>query len=314
MAGELIAGGSINLGAICPVCAAASPVSEEAPGWGNWHRCPACKLEFVEPMALPQSPERLFDEAYRGFRRGSRMNQFHDRVAIRSALRKDPELWFWTPAFHHTLEWLERRYPRGAVVLDVGCGLGFFLHAAQKRGFRAEGVDVALRAVELNREDGFRVWHGTLQSMPSDWVQPDAIVVHFILHHVEAPMEFLNTIHARWPAAGLAIAQYGPSNRDKSAVPPRDLTRWNPRSLEEALKRAGYVATIIQFPSSGTQRGVMKPVRKLLKQTVRFPFLYRALRRTERRVIAPLLSHAGKDEYVVLAIAENGLKTGSQGL
>jgi SAM-dependent methyltransferase len=313
MTGELITGGSINLGTICPVCATASPVSEEARGWGNWHRCPACKLEFVEPMALPQSPERLFDEAYRGFRQESRLNQFHDRVAIRSALRKDPELWFWTPAFYRTLEWLEQRYPPGAVVLDLGCGLGFFLHAARKRGFRVEGLDVALRAVELNREDGFRVWHGTLDSMPPDWVQPDAIVAFFMLHHLEDPMGFLHTIHTRWPKAGLAIAQYGPSNRDKLAVPPRDLTRWNAQSLQEALRRVGYEATTAQFPSSGTERGIMKPVRKILKRTLRFPFVYRALRRIERRVMTPVLACMGKDEYVVLAVAESGLKRRSGG-
>jgi len=317
MTGELTADGSINLGTICPVCATASPVSEEARGWGNWHRCPACKLEFVEPMALPQSPEGLFDEAYRGFRQESRMYQFHDRVAIRSALRKDPELWFWTPAFYRTLEWLEQRYPPGAVVLELGCGLGFFLHAARKRGFRVEGLDVALRAVELNREDGFRVWHGTLDSMPPDWVQPDAIVAFFMLHHLEDPMGFLHTIHTRWPKAGLAIAQYGPSNRDKLAsAPPRNLTRWNAQSLQEALRRVGYEATTTQFLSSGTERGIMKPIRKILKRTLRVPFVYRVLTRIERRVMTPVLSgmgKMGKDEYVVLAVAESGPKRRSGG-
>jgi len=313
MTGGLITGGSINLGTICPVCATASPASEEAPGWGNWHRCPACTLEFVEPMALPQDPESFFDEAYRGLRRGTRLNQFYDRLAIRSAVRKDPELWFWTPAFYRTLEWLEQRYPPGAVVLELGCGLGFFLHAARKRGFRAEGLDVALQAVELNREDGFRVWHGTLDSMPPDWVQPDAVVVLFVLHHLEDPMGFLHTIHMRWPRAGLAIAQYGPSNRDELATPPRDLTRWNGQSLQEALRRVGYEATITRFPSSGTERGVMKPARKMLKWTVQLPLVYRALKRIERRAVAPILSWMGRDEYVVLAVAESGLKRSSGG-
>jgi hypothetical protein len=152
--------------------------------------------------------------------------------------------------------------------------------------------------------------------MPPDWVQPDAIVVFFMLHHLEDPMGFLHTIHTRWPKAGLAIAQYGPSNRDKLAVPPRDLTRWNAQSLQEALRRVGYEATTTQFRSSGTERGIMKPVRKILKRTLRFPFVYRVLTRIERRVMTPVLSgmgKMGKDEYVVLTVAESGPKRRSGG-
>ena len=89
--------------------------------------------------------------------------------------------------------------------------------------------------------------------------------------------------------------------------------------VEHALRRhdrVGYEATTTQFPSSGTERGIMKPVRKILKRTLRVPFVYRVLTRIERRVMTPVLSgmgKMGKDEYVVLAVAESGLKRRSGG-
>lgn len=233
------------------------------------------------------------------------MEEFHERVSIRAALKGEPELWFWTPAFETTLDWLEQRYGTGAVVLELGCGLGFFLHAARKRGFGIDGLDVALRAVELNRDDGFRVWHGTLDSMPPDWVQPDAVVCFFMLHHLEQPTAFLEEIRRRWPAAGIAVAQYGPSNRDSvSSTPPRTLTRWSAQPLSRLLERGGFRVTIKEFGSSGTQGGPMRYGRKILKRSLVFPPMYRALRRIENRYLARALSPLGKDAYVVLAFGE----------
>ena len=91
MGEELIVGPSVDLDAICPVCSAASPVHREAPAWGNWHRCPACTLEFAQPMALPATPETLFHNAYRGSQQQSAMEEFHERVLVRSLLGKDPK-------------------------------------------------------------------------------------------------------------------------------------------------------------------------------------------------------------------------------
>jgi SAM-dependent methyltransferase len=39
----------------------------------------------------------------------------------------------------------------GSTLLDVGCGLGFLLHAAQARGVRAFGVDLSDQAVRIAR-------------------------------------------------------------------------------------------------------------------------------------------------------------------
>lgn len=63
---------------------------------------------------------------------------------------------FWLPSPRLTsaekfaLKWLIRNAPKGAVVIDCGCGAGRFLRVLQKAGFQATGVDVSDELVELS--------------------------------------------------------------------------------------------------------------------------------------------------------------------
>jgi len=291
---------------VCPVCSSPSEHAESAPGWGEWRVCSSCTLEFVYPFYLPESPEVIYGDAYKGKRRDNKMEEFNDRLQIRGAiLHKDPKLWFWTPAFERTLEWLEQRVGRGATVFEVGCGLGWMLHAMRARGFDAVGLDVAQQAVDLNRADGFRVWHGTIETVPERWVEPDAVVAFFMLHHVPDPVAFLRTLRERYPAAPLSVAQYGPSNRDPGpSSPPRTLTRWNAASLTRALREAQYEPHITELMGTGNEWTPLRPLRKVAKRTIVVPPVYRLARRIEQRFLPRLLAPIGRDAYVLHALAE----------
>jgi Methyltransferase domain len=291
---------------LCPVCGGGSDALEPAPGWGEWRACRECTLEFVSPFELREQPTELYGGAYRGNREESRMREFNDRVEIRRALiEKDPTLWFWTPAFERTLDWLDRRVGAGATVFEIGCGLGWVLHAMRRRGLDPVGLDVAELPVELNRKDGFEVWHGTLDTVPEDWVKPAAVVAFFMLHHVPDPLAFVREIRDRFPDAPLSLAQYGPSNRDHLAsMPPRTLTRWNAKSLETVMRIAGYDAEVTEIQGTGNEATALRPLRKLLKQTIAVPALYRAIRRVEQRVMPRLLAPTGRDAYVVHGLGE----------
>jgi len=291
----------------CPACGSTdAAVFGHAENWGDWRRCANCTLEFVDPLELPAGPETLYDEAYRGQRSENRMTEFHDRLRQREAIvHSDPSLWFWSPAFPETIAWLETKVGRGGCVFEIGCGLGFFMHAVRREGFDVVGLDVAEKAVQLNRGDDFRVWHGQVESVPSGWVDPDAIVCMFMLHHLVDPALFLSTIRSRWPRAALAIAQYGPSNYDPVASqPPRTLTRWTAGSLEAVLRASGYRASVRELAGTGNEAPALRPFRKLFKQSIRVPAAYRLFRRLEHRVVARLARPAGRPRYVLLAFAE----------
>jgi hypothetical protein len=274
-----------------------------APQWGEWYKCPRCELEYVHPLTLAESPEDLYAHAYRGERQESAMQEFSDRVAQRDAFMADPSLWFWTPAFEKTITWLKGQVPEGSTVLEIGSGLGFVLRTLRDEGFDAVGLDVAEPVVDLNRNDGFRMWHGAVETVRSDWIQPAAIVSFFMLHHVPDPLGFLKTIRAQWPLAPLSMAQYGPSNRDSiRSTPPRTLTRWNSTSIRTAFEEAGYRPSVLSIPSTGVEAGFLRPIRRLLRPTIQAPSVHRLQRRIERRLLPRVLQGFQQDEYVVLAI------------
>jgi len=279
---------------------------EPAPGWGEWRTCSECELKFVDPLRLLETPTTLYGDAYRGARNENKMREFNDRVAIRQALvAKDPTLWFWTPAFERTLTWLETRVGKGGTVFELGCGLGWVLHVLRNRGFVAVGLDVAETPVELNRADGFQVWHGPLETLEDGWVHPNAVIAFFMLHHVQDPLALVRLIRKRFPEAPLSIAQYGPSNLDaKASMPPRTLTRWNAKSLQTLLQLAGYQPEVVELAGTGNEATVLRPLRKIVKRTIAIPPIYRFARRIEHQLLGHVLATAGRKAYVVHAIAE----------
>jgi SAM-dependent methyltransferase len=287
----------------CPICDLPSSYSAEAPRWGEWRVCDHCGLEFVDPLRLPESAQTLFNGAYRGERHESAFEDFNRNLKRRGALIRYPALGFWTRAYPEVLDWLARRVGRGATVLEVGCGPGFFLHALRQRGFNAVGLDVAQEVVELNRRDGFEVGHGEVETASVGSVKPDAIVAFFMLHHLERPKSFFCAIKERWPDAPLAIAQYGPGRRSPlRSSPPRNLTHWNSNALRVALERSGYTPTVIDLPSSGVEH--LSSLRRILKSTVTIPPLFRFGKRVEQRVLPKLLWPLRTEAEAILAFAE----------
>ncbi|HZO82176.1 MAG TPA: methyltransferase domain-containing protein [Candidatus Binataceae bacterium] len=267
-------------------------------------------------MRLPEDARTMFDGAYRGQRHEAAFYDFNRNLRRRAALVNDPALGFWTPAYSAVLEWLVGRFARGATVLELGCGPGLFLHALRNRGFNAVGLDVAREVVELNRRDGFTVWHGGVESVSADWVRPDAVVSFFMLHHLENPMGFFAAIRSLWPWAPLAVAQYGPGRRSPlRSAPPRNLTHWNAGCLRTALEISGYRPAVSDLPSSGVEQPFLVPLRRILKPTVGVPSLFRLNKRIERQLLPRLLQPLRVNAEVVLALADPaqpGLRDGPQ--
>ena len=289
----------------CPACGGESQSGSAIAGWGEWRTCVACTLEFVTPNRLGRSPASLFQSAYLGKEEASGMSDFAARLKIRQALKEAPRLWFWNPAFNQIFDWLRREIGPGAVVLDVGSGMGFVLLALREAGFQPVGIDVAEVAVRATTQDGFRVWLGTVATVPPRWVEPKAILALFVLHHLEEPGEFLRTIRSKWPNASLVIAQYGPSNRGPlRSLPPRTLSLWNARCLQVALSKAGYRVDTREFKSTGAENPFVQHVESVLSSFQLPARLYRILKRAEKALTLAFLVPFRRDAFVIVAFAQ----------
>jgi SAM-dependent methyltransferase len=245
----------MDLKAICPICRGESfhemPVAE----WGEMRRCVSCDLIFADPMTLPETPESLYNKAYQGISENPSMKEYKKRILRKQEIingNLKPENRFLHGAFEEAQKWIKKNVPRGSVILDIGCGLAGWLLTIREMGFLPVGLDVAEEVVKIRAKEGFEVWHGTIDSIEFNWKNPAICTCFFVLQHISDPVGFLSTIRTKFPQATLIIGVWNKFTMPKvfsaASLPPRTLSWWSPKSLQQALEKAGYRISLSSGP------------------------------------------------------------------
>jgi SAM-dependent methyltransferase len=195
------------------------------------------------------------------------MDEFNDRMRMRQVRVQTEGLGLWAAAHRTALDWLDANVPKGETIVEIGCGVGSFMHALRRRGYNAAGLDVAPEVVKALAHEGFRTWCGTVDTIPEGWPQtkPAAIVSFFVLHHVTDPVFFLKQIRSRW-AVPLIMGFYrGPlGTRSPAEYPPRTWGWWSAQSIEKAFELSGYPEVqVLTQPRVLARLPVPKPVTRV---------------------------------------------------
>jgi len=242
------------------------------------------ELIFANPMTLPETPESLYNKAYQGVFENPGMKEYSERITLRLEMKRaniDPEkLLFWG-AYDQAKTWLQKNVPKGSVVLDIGCGIGGWLSTLHKKGFMPVGLDVAKEVVDIRTDEGFEVWHGTVDSIEPDWKHPAVCTCFFVMQHLPDPVGFLATIRSKFPKATLVISVWNkfpaPQKLSAASLPPRTLTWWGPKSLKKALEKAGYRVNLVSEPIGASEFAMPRIIRQLIPRDQRPAFYYRLL-------------------------------------
>lgn len=142
---------------------------------------------------------------------------------------------------------LDRLGPAAGGLLDVGCAAGFFLKAAESRGWAVSGI-------ELAREMRVRASASIHGEVADDW---DGLTTHAYgavtmwdyIEHVPRPVDELERAwRALRPGGRIAIstpnAGHLQARRDlrswREMKPPAHLTFFRPSELRSALEKAGF--------------------------------------------------------------------------
>jgi 2-polyprenyl-3-methyl-5-hydroxy-6-metoxy-1,4-benzoquinol methylase len=109
----------------------------------------------------------------------------------------------------------------GTRLLDVGCGFGLTVYEANKRGFRADGIDISTRFLKLAREKlGLTLRQGRVEDLHFSDNTYDGVIFWDVLEHVHNPLEILAEIHRIVRPGGYLFGQVpnwrGLSNRYKT--------------------------------------------------------------------------------------------------
>jgi 2-polyprenyl-3-methyl-5-hydroxy-6-metoxy-1,4-benzoquinol methylase len=95
------------------------------------------------------------------------------------------------------------KYRKNNRILDVGCGVGFFLEQAKNRGWDVYGTEYSKKAIEICREKGIDMKEGVLVSDDFDISDFDVITSFEVIEHINNPVDEIEEIKKLLRKGGL---------------------------------------------------------------------------------------------------------------
>lgn len=222
-------------------------------------RCQECGLSFTRnPVYRPERYRDVYDHqsttvvpeehAYVYAAPGERL-----RLETIAVILPPPRL---RPAEREALAWIKRHAPRGAMIIDCGCGSGRFLRALKHHGLRGIGVEISQNVVDALNRSGLTAISGKAPDFEWSGDPPFAITFFEVLEHIAEPVPMLTTLRKRFPAAFILASVPSPlrpgllfkGNRGLSDYPPNHFLRWTPDALKQAFLRSGYSQVTVMLP------------------------------------------------------------------
>ncbi|MGH7145592.1 MAG: class I SAM-dependent methyltransferase [Planctomycetota bacterium] len=215
----------------CPLCKAAVGVtviehhvgkSSSGPLEYDIYRCATCGSCHAFPLkAAP-------DDFYDGY---------------------DYPVWRWE--FDVLLDFLQRQFPNGARVLEVGCGEGHLMNRMDRTKYEVIGLDSntdcikAAQAKGLNCHIGFAgPNHEQLKGK-----RFDLIFFFHLLEHLDNPAAFLSTMRSMLTDTGMIVLSVPNENRMMLKIctetfdyPPNHLFRYSDNGLKHLYRDCGFEA------------------------------------------------------------------------
>jgi len=221
----------------CIVCGSTSRALLIEKNEWTVHKCAGCGLGVLDPRPGPEELGRLYEKEYFD-------SHYSERLPVGS-----PEMQRRLSQQSHRLRFFKPLKKEGLVV-DIGCGMGYFLHAARLSGYRVHGVDLSDYAASyITGELQIPVAVGPIDAIEFGERSVDVLTLWHSLEHMRHPLQSLGHM-TRWlKQDGLLVIEV-PNHEGTDAVKmgpdwpdwdlPYHLYHFAPRSLRALLTAIGF--------------------------------------------------------------------------
>ena len=140
-------------------------------------------------------------------------------------------------------------YKKTNKILDVGCGIGYFLFEAKKRGWRVYGTEYTDSAVRICKEKGILINKGKLDINNYQLESFDIITSFEVIEHINNPLEEISNFKNLLRLGGLAyvttpnfnsLSRHILKSKYNVITYPEHLSYYSPRTLKKLFKKTGF--------------------------------------------------------------------------
>jgi 2-polyprenyl-3-methyl-5-hydroxy-6-metoxy-1,4-benzoquinol methylase len=154
---------------------------------GEWtvYKCENCGLGLLDPRPDPMERIRLYQDGY--------FQSHYDR-----GLKVDsPEMKRRLSQETHRLKFFRKIKKRGRI-LDVGCGMGYFLYACRLAGYETQGLDISDHSTAYVRDElRIPIVTGAIEEIRMEEGTMDIVTMWHFLEHSPDPEQYLEKAR-RW--------------------------------------------------------------------------------------------------------------------
>ena len=189
-------------------------------------KCGSCGFVFCKP--IPTQDE--LNEVYKGYGR----NDYLSDLTIQ--------------AYERVLDSFEP-FRKTNKLIDVGCGIGYFLEVAKRRGWEVYGTEFTEEAVTICEEKGASMKLGPLNTDNYDPESFDVICSFEVIEHINNPLEELASFNKLLRKGGLvycttpnfnAVERYQLGTDWNVLTYPEHLSYYTPKTLKRVFNVAGF--------------------------------------------------------------------------
>ncbi|MDP3729383.1 MAG: class I SAM-dependent methyltransferase [bacterium] len=221
----------------CPVCKNNNNVFFVKKNSHDIYRCTQCKLLFVWPLPGRARLTTIYSSEYFG---GNYDFGYMDYDVDKTAMHG---------TFNVYLDIIEQHQKNRGALFDIGAATGYFMEIAQKRGWKASGVEISEYAAQVGLKKGLDIQVGTVADIADAKERFDAITMWDVIEHMGNPESSLQDVRRllktggvvaiNTPDAGSMVAKiFG--KRWHALVPPEHLHYFNAQNLGQLLERNNF--------------------------------------------------------------------------